>query len=272
MPKFTLTDDVQLHYRVDDFTDPWSEAETVLMLHGNAESGAVWYGWVPTLARHYRLVRPDMRGFGQSTPMPRDFPWNIDVLADDYIALMDALGVDTFHLVGAKLGSTAARRVAARFPDRIKTLTLVGAPRPDRSAVAANVPGWTAEFEQENGVASWAERTMRSRLGSDFPNEGVDWWINLMGKTAQSTQIGFMQHIPATDIGDDMAKITAPTLVITTEGSALGTVEETRAWQENIPQSRLLVLPGDSYHVAASDAARCAEEALAFMTGGHEAL
>ena len=86
-----------------------------------------------------------------------------------------------------------------------------------------------------------------------------------MGNTAQSTQFGFMQKIPATDIGDDMAKITAPTLVITTEGSALGTVEETRTWQEKIPRSRLLVLPGDSYHVAASDAARCAEETLAFI-------
>jgi 3-oxoadipate enol-lactonase len=53
--------------------------------------------------------------------------------------------------------------------------------------------------------------------------------------------------------------------VITTEGSGLATVEATRAWQETILDSELLVLPGDSYHVAASDAERCAEATLAFI-------
>ena len=91
MPTLQLSPDLEMHYRVDDFTDPWREPETVLMLHGNAESGAVWYGWVPHLARRYRVVRPDMRGFGESTPMPRDFPWTLDLLIDDYVRVMDAL-------------------------------------------------------------------------------------------------------------------------------------------------------------------------------------
>lgn len=72
MPTFTHSPDFTMHYVVDDYTDPWRESETILMLHGNAESGAAWYAWVPHLARHYRVVRPDMRGFGESTPMPRD--------------------------------------------------------------------------------------------------------------------------------------------------------------------------------------------------------
>jgi 3-oxoadipate enol-lactonase len=42
-------------------------------------------------------------------------------------------------------------------------------------------------------------------------------------------------------------------------------VDETRAWQETIPDSELLVLPGDSYHVAASDAAQCAQATLEFI-------
>jgi len=53
--------------------------------------------------------------------------------------------------------------------------------------------------------------------------------------------------------------------VITTEGSGLASVEETRAWQQRIPDSELLVLPGDSYHVAASHAVQCAQATLAFM-------
>ena len=73
MPSFRPTHDLDMHYEVDDFTDPWTHPETVLMLHGNAESGLAWWRWVPKLSPHYRVVRPDMRGFGQSSPMPREF-------------------------------------------------------------------------------------------------------------------------------------------------------------------------------------------------------
>jgi pimeloyl-ACP methyl ester carboxylesterase len=59
-----------------------------------------------------------------------------------------------------------------------------------------------------------------------------------------------------------------PTLVITTEGSGLASVEETRAWQQIIPNSDLLVLPGNSYHVAASHAIQCAQATLAFIERG----
>mgnify|MGYP003347467253 CR=1 FL=1 len=67
------------------------------------------------------------------------------------------------------------------------------------------------------------------------------------------------------DITADLPKIQCPTLVITTEGSALGSVEVTRKWQETIPHSQLLVLPGDSYHVAASDADECAKATHDFI-------
>src|SRR5207247_5814852 len=97
---------LDLHYVVDDYTDPWRTPGTILLLHGNAESSAAWYGWVPQLAPWYRVVRPDMRGFGASTPMPRGFPWTLDLLIDGFCHLMDTLGVERFHLVGAKIGGT----------------------------------------------------------------------------------------------------------------------------------------------------------------------
>lgn len=263
MPIARVAPDLEMHYLVDDYTDPWREAETILLLHGNTESSVVWYGWVPHLARHLRVVRPDMRGFGASAPMPRDYPWTLDILMDDYISLMDTLGVRRFHLAGAKLGGTVARCLAARCPERVQTLTVVGTPPPRRD-LAARVSAWTEEFEKL-GVEHWARRTMSGRLGSSFPPEGVEWWISMMGRTAVSTQIGFISTILTSDITAVLPRIACPTLVITTEGSALGSVEETRAWQQKIPRSRLLVLPGDSFHVAASDPDRCARETLAFI-------
>jgi hypothetical protein len=53
--------------------------------------------------------------------------------------------------------------------------------------------------------------------------------------------------------------------VITTEHSGLGSVEETRAWQKAIRDSELLVVPGNSYHVAASEAERCAQATVDFI-------
>jgi len=87
----------------------------------------------------------------------------------------------------------------------------------------------------------------------------------LMGSTPASSQIGFIQTIPTTDITADLPRIKCPTLVITTTGSALGSVDETRTWQEMIPRSTLLVIPTDSYHVAASDPDRCAQETRDFI-------
>jgi pimeloyl-ACP methyl ester carboxylesterase len=237
------------------------------MLHGNAESGAAWYGWVPYLAHRYRVVRPDMRGFGASTPMPREYPWSLDGLIDDFCRLMDALGVERFHLIGAKIGGTIARAFVARRPARVRTLTVVGTPTPLRVGAAENAPALAAAFEMR-GVEPWARESMAGRLGSSFPPKGVEWWTKFMGGTAVSTQVGFMKTIACADIRCDIPKIACPTLVITTEGSGLASVDETRAWQQIIPNSELLVLPGNSYHVAASHAVQCALATLAFIGRG----
>jgi 3-oxoadipate enol-lactonase len=177
---------------------------------------------------------------------------------------MDMLGVSRFHLVGAKIGGTIARAFAARRPERVISLTVVGSPPPMRAGAAERAPALADEFETR-GVEHWARRTMAGRLGSDFPAEGVEWWIKFMGRTAVSTQIGFMKTIACADIRADVPNIGCPTLVITTDASGLASVDESRAWQEQIPNSRLLVLPGNSYHVAASHAERCATATLDFI-------
>ncbi len=255
--------DLEMHYRVDDYTDPWRKPDSILMLHGNNESGAAWYGWAPHLARQFKVVRPDMRGFGASTPMLRDFPWTLDIVIDDYLRLMDALNIERFHLVGAKIGGVIGRAFAARHPDRVRTLTVAGSPPPiraDKDTLAARV-----KEVEELGIEYWARRSMGSRLGKTFPREGVDWWIKYMGRTVPSTEIGFVGTINFSDITVDVANIKCPMLVLTTTESGLASVAETRAWQEKVPHSELVVLPGDSFHVAATDPDRCAEALLEFL-------
>ena len=69
-------DGCKLFYQVDDFTDPWRKAETVLFVHGLAESGEAWRGWVPYFSRHSCresmsqisiLARPRIRGSSSSS-------------------------------------------------------------------------------------------------------------------------------------------------------------------------------------------------------------
>jgi pimeloyl-ACP methyl ester carboxylesterase len=263
MAEFQLTPELSMHYLVDDYTDPWTTPEAVLMLHGNCESGKAWYGWVPHLARKYRLARPDMRGFGASTPLPRDFPWSMDIVIEDFVRLMDSLGIERFHLVGAKVGGVIGRVFAARRPDRVHTLTIVGSPPPLRAD--RDTLDYRVREVEEQGVEHWARRSMASRLGTSFPSAGSEWWIRYMGHTPVSTEAGFLRTLNFANISADMPAIHCPTLVITTDQSGLASVEETSAWQQQIPGSELVVLPGDSFHVAATDPDRCAQAALAFV-------
>ena len=90
-----------------------------------------------------------------------------------------------------------------------------------------------------------------------------------MGRAPLSTLVGFNASINYSDIRADVPKIACPTLVITTDESGLASVEETRAWQQTIRDSELLVIPGNSYHVAASHAERCADATLDFIARRH---
>src|SRR3546814_2103676 len=97
MPDIDVRPGLTMHYEDHCFAEPWREAETVLMVHGIAESGVAWTQWVPHLSAQYRVLRPDLPGFGQS-PTPADYNWSADELASDLIAFVDALGVERVHI------------------------------------------------------------------------------------------------------------------------------------------------------------------------------
>ena len=91
-------DGCKIFYTVDDFTDPWRKPETVLFVHGLAESTEAWRAWMPHFAGRYRCVRVDVRGFGRSTPMPKEYEWTMDALLEDFAALIDHPDCGPVHL------------------------------------------------------------------------------------------------------------------------------------------------------------------------------
>ncbi len=107
--------------------------------------------------------------------------------------------------------------------------------------------------------------TMPGRLGTASSEAMREGWARMMGRTALSTQLGFIRSVPGIDVRAELPRIAYPTLVVTTNGSGLGSPDAVRLWQKDIPGSELMVLPGDSYHVAASDPEICARATLDFV-------
>src|ERR1700731_2039349 len=87
-----VTPDLAVYCHDDCYADPWGPMpETVVLVHGALESSEAWRAWVPHLSRQYRVLRPDLRGHGQSTLPGRGYPWSVGGLVSDLIALLDAL-------------------------------------------------------------------------------------------------------------------------------------------------------------------------------------
>lgn len=271
MPVIQTAPDLHTWYQIDDFTDPWTNAPWIVLMHGVAETSDAWFAWIPHLARRYRVLRFDVRGFGRSSPMPRDYDWPFERIGDDLISLTDQLNIERFHLVSAKVGGTMALHFASRRPPALRSLSVLGTPVVTASATDS---GYSSEEIDEHGVGHWARRTMRHRLGSALPAEAHEWWARMMEMTPASTQSGFLRILPSIDIRPLLPRIACPTLVVTTgdpnnPAQNITGIESTRNWQSTIPNSELLVIPNDSFHVAAT-APDCAAEAVLSFINRHE--
>lgn len=106
------------------------EAEAIVFLHGFPESHRTWRAVAPDLARDFRVVAPDQRGFGASDKPEGVENYRTDRIVEDLIALADALGLGRFTLVGHDWGGAVAWLAALRHPSRIERLVIVNAPHP----------------------------------------------------------------------------------------------------------------------------------------------
>lgn len=84
---FEATNGLALHYALDDCTDPWVAPQTVFLPHAVICDSQRAYRWVPILARHFRVVRPDMRGHGQGdVPSEGALPLNLATISFGVLA------------------------------------------------------------------------------------------------------------------------------------------------------------------------------------------
>lgn len=265
MPTVHIDPTLDLFYEDDYFGEPWIRPETILLIHGISESSRSWFAWVPPLSRHFRVLRPDWRGFGRSTVPPPDYAWSTAGLAGDLKAFLDRLGVKSAHVVGAKYGGSLAFQFAADYPAKTRTLSIFSGPSRSRRTGGSMDLTSVSSGIHEMGAKGWAARTQRSRLGSHAAQEQIDWWTEMMGEADPRSCAGVGSLLPGLDLSPLLSRIEAPTLLVTTDRSPLQSVETVREVQRQIPKAELVVLPDDSYHIAAVQPDECARQLLEFI-------
>jgi len=235
-------------YRDDFFGEPWHTPESAVLIHGNDESSIVWYAWMPRMAREFRVIRPDLPGFGHSK-VPPGFEWSLKSLATFVARVMDKAGVQSAHIIGAKTGGAIAMQFAADYPARTRTLSVASGPA---SVIVVTNPSPIPQHD---------------RLGTGVSKEMVEYWNAMFANAPEEGAKGLRTALSKFDLARDgvLQRISSPTLVMTADRSALQSVEKVRQYQLAIPKSRLAVLHSDAYHIAAANADECVTNVLAFI-------
>ncbi|WP_275293137.1 alpha/beta hydrolase [Amycolatopsis sp. La24] len=118
---------VDVHGVATNYHDQGS-GDPVLLIHGSGPGVSAWANWrlvLPELAKRHRVLAPDILGFGY-TERPEDASYDAESWLDHLVGFLDALGLDRVSVVGNSFGGSLALRLAARHPDRVDRLVLMG--------------------------------------------------------------------------------------------------------------------------------------------------
>jgi pimeloyl-ACP methyl ester carboxylesterase len=258
--------DIEIAY--ETFGDPGNPP--VLLVMGLATQ---MIGWPDEFCRGLadqglHVVRFDNRDIGLSTHLDEagapdvmgvlggdtsSVPYALADLADDTVGLLDALGLDSVHLVGASMGGMIAQLVAVRAPQRVRSLTSimsttgdpsVGAPAEAALGVLLAPPATGRNAAVQRAVDTYRvigspgfefdESALRDRAGLSF-----DRAYDPAGVARQLAAI-----LTTPDRTRDLKDITVPTLVVHGAADALVDVSGGRATAAAIPDAELLVIDG----------------------------
>ena len=245
MPFVHATDGTRIHYEVTGK----SGATPVLMIQGLGASKNAWNLQRIAMATRFRIISFDNRGAGRSDK-PTE-PFTLKQMADDALAVLDAAGIETAHVVGASMGGVISQIVAVKYPHRVRSLTLV-------CTACRNHP-WRQELLQ-----SWA-KTAEEKGMIEVGKEAAQWVMSprsfrrlvpaftWMGPLAAlRPRHSFVSQIDAIlntreDLVDQLSTITAPTMVIVGNQDILTPRGDSEEIAERIPNSELVVISGAAH-------------------------
>ena len=245
MPFVHATDGTRIHYEVTGK----SGATPVLMIQGLGASKNAWNLQRIAMATRFRIISFDNRGAGRSDKPTESF--TLEQMADDALAVLDAAGIETAHVVGASMGGVISQIVAVKYPHRVRSLTLV-------CTACRNHP-WRQELLQ-----AWA-KTAADKGMIEVGKEAAQWVMSprsfrrlvpaftWMGPLAAlRPRHSFVSQIDAIlntreDLVDQLSTITAPTMVIVGNQDILTPRGDSEEIAERIPNAELVVISGAAH-------------------------
>jgi 3-oxoadipate enol-lactonase len=259
---FTTSDGVRLTYYIDDYTDPWKSAPTLLMLHSAMSSAKRFYSMVPGLARHYRVIRLDSRGHGESEVPPPDVPHNSDRLNQDVLELLDNLGIESTHILAGSAGGYTAQLLAIHHPRRVKSLLLF--------SVTPGFKGdqgkrWLREAAQR-GMRPVFEETIDERIPvAEADPRLIEWVLGEICKNDLKWLERFIGLWTDTWFMDEVSKIQCQTLIVEPGAHPIGTGSAFAEMEKRIPKAERIVYENGRHNLYDYLPDRCVADSLAFL-------
>ena len=222
-----------------------SGPEDLVLLHGGLSSSAALSEVFASFSESYRVTSFDRRGHGRTPDSPEDFHY--ESMAGETIAILERLGTRA-HLVGSSDGAIVAAMTALRRPELVDRLVLIGANFHYDGLV---------HLEIQPGDPTWEFIASRyAALSPDGPQH--------FSVVAEKSFAMFAREPTMTK--DDIAKITAPTLVMVGDDDAVR-LDHTVALYQALPNGQLCVMPGASHFLPLEKPEEIVRIILGFLRG-----
>ena len=252
-------------------TEVTGEGPTVLLIQGLGYATWGWSRTLPALASRFRAVAFDNRGAGRSDKP--DVPYSVELLADDALAVVEAVGERPAHVVGFSLGGYVALTLARRHPDKVASLVLIstscgghgsfGVPRATRTA-------WEAASSLD--PPAYARKTMPLSFAPGWVKQHPEEFEELLeARLAHPTpSFAWRRQFEAGERflleGLDPRTVTRPTLVVHGTKDRVLPFANGKLLASRIPRAELLRLEGAGHLALIERADEVNEAILEFLS------
>ena len=225
-----------------------TEQRVLVMLHAFPIGANLWEPQMRSVPKGWRLVTPDLRGFGASTELDSLSALSMADYAEDVFDLLEELGIKRAVIGGCSMGGYAALALYQAHPEIFEGLILAnsraGADSPEARANRRNM---LALVDRE-GPSGVAKDMMPKLLGKTTheTNSSVEAFVRRLIKQQSPVAIRSAIHrmMHRADSTPLLPKVTVPTLVITGEEDEMIPVDESRRMASAVPGATLVIIPG----------------------------
>ena len=238
-----MTRNQRLHIRVDDGAGP-----AVVLLHGFPLDGSVWVPVAAYLCKKYRVIVPDLRGFGLSHLANPGRQFAISELASDVAEQLHAMGVAKAVVAGLSMGGYVMLELWRNYPELVAGLAIVNSKAESDSPAGKQGRDETAALARSHGASAIAERMIAKMLHVNnlAPNSTVRSQLMAVMEAcpAETIALASIAMRDRADFSGSLAQLSVPARVIVGAADQIIPVELARATAQAMPVGRLVVVPG----------------------------